>query len=100
MGKKGEYRLRAAQFSAARTSLERKEGNPECTGRGKNGCYCCVSRARLYSLFWHTFPDTKPMFPPQKYSLILLTTAYETSFSKDARLHAIGLEILWRISQK
>lgn len=30
----------------------------------------------------------------------LVTTAYETTICKDARLHANALEILWRISQK
>lgn len=50
--------------------------------------------------FWHTFPDKKPMFSPQTYSSTLVTTAYETIVCKDARLHANGLEILWRVSQK
>lgn len=68
--------------------------------RGKNGCYCCISRARLYLWIWHTFPDKKPMFSPQTYSSALVTTAYETIICKDARLPANGLEILWRISQK
>lgn len=68
MGKEGHDQLCAAQFSAVRTSLEMKEGNPECTGRGKNGCYCCISRARLYLFVFGTLFLTKSQCSHHKHT--------------------------------
>lgn len=39
-------------------------------GRVEGGCW--ISRASLYFLFWHTFPDREPMFSPHKYQMTLI----------------------------
>lgn len=65
---------RGIQCSAA-GNLERKETQSVWEdGAGTAG----FSEASLYFLFWHTFPDRKPMFSPHKHQVTLIRSVYET----------------------
>lgn len=100
MGKEGKDPLGTTQLVlSSKSGLEGRKPSLHGGVEGRMGV-TAVSRTRLYSLFWHTFSDKKPIFSPYKYSSTLVTTAYETSIYEDTRLHANGLEIPWRISQK
>lgn len=99
-------RKRSAGHSSVLSNNDksRNEGRkPRMHGQGGAAggvFYCCISRARLYSLFWHTFPARKQMFSPHKYPSTLITTALETVVCKDARLPANRLQIPGRLSRK
>lgn len=98
MGKQGKGWLGTAQFSAVVTSLEMKEGNPECiVGCGEEWVLLLhfQGQAVLFCLGMFFLRKSQSSHHINKYSSTLVTTAYEyeTNTCKDARSHANGLKI-------
>lgn len=85
-------------FSAS-NSKPTTEGNTERVGGRRGDCW--ISRASLYFLFWHPFPDPEPVFSPHKHQMALIRSVCETfPVMTDARLRANGLGNLGELHKK